>query len=53
VSSSTPRGTEDVHAVGVDIQGHPDQAHVGVALKELRDACAFFKVLGTYPIDVH
>ena len=37
----------------IDIQGHPDQAHVGVALKELRDACAFFKVLGTYPIDVH
>jgi chorismate mutase/prephenate dehydratase len=37
----------------IDIQGHPDQTHVGTALKELRDACAFFKVLGTYPIDVH
>jgi prephenate dehydrogenase len=23
------------------------------ALRELRDACAFFKVLGTYPIDMH
>ena len=37
----------------IDLQGHPDQAHVAHALKELRDACAFFKVLGTYPIDVH
>ena len=37
----------------IDIQGHPDQTHVSVALKELRDACAFFKILGTYPIDVH
>jgi chorismate mutase/prephenate dehydratase len=37
----------------IDIQGHPDQPHVGAALKELRDACGFFKVLGTYPIDVH
>ena len=37
----------------IDVQGHPDQAHVSAALKELRDACAFFKVLGTYPIDVH
>ncbi len=37
----------------IDIQGHPDEAHVDAALKELRNACAFFKVLGTYPIDVH
>jgi prephenate dehydratase len=26
---------------------------VQTALQELRDVCAFFKVLGTYPIDVH
>jgi chorismate mutase/prephenate dehydratase len=37
----------------VDLQGHPDEAHVQTALQELRDVCAFFKVLGTYPIDVH
>jgi chorismate mutase/prephenate dehydratase len=37
----------------IDIQGHPDQPHVDAALRELRATCAFFKVLGTYPLDVH
>ncbi len=37
----------------IDLQGHPDQPHVAQALKELRDVCAFFKLLGTYPVDVH
>jgi len=37
----------------IDVEGHPDDAKVGTALKELRGVCAFFKVLGTYPIDVH
>lgn len=37
----------------IDLQGHPDQPHVAAALKELRGVCAFFKLLGTYPIDVH
>jgi len=37
----------------IDIEGHPDEPHVALALKELRSVCAFFKVLGTYPIDVH
>ena len=37
----------------IDVQGHPDQPEVASALKELRSVCAFFKVLGTYPIDVH
>ncbi|HEY6133479.1 MAG TPA: prephenate dehydratase [Rubrivivax sp.] len=37
----------------IDIEGHPDEPHVGAALKELRDVCAFFKVLGTYPLDAH
>ncbi len=37
----------------IDVEGHPDDARVGAALKELREACAFFKVLGAYPIDVH
>ncbi len=37
----------------IDVQGHPDQPNVATALKELREVCAFFKLLGTYPIDVH
>jgi chorismate mutase / prephenate dehydratase len=37
----------------IDIQGHPDQPEVAAALKGLRGVCAFFKVLGTYPVDVH
>ena len=37
----------------IDLEGHPDQAHVAAALKELRAVCAFFKLLGTYPLDVH
>ncbi|HET6600264.1 MAG TPA: prephenate dehydratase [Burkholderiaceae bacterium] len=37
----------------IDLQGHPDQPHVGAALEELRSVCAFFKLLGTYPLDVH
>jgi len=36
----------------IDVQGHPAEPRVAAALSELRDACAFFKVLGTYPIDV-
>jgi len=37
----------------IDLEGHPDEPQVAAALRELRDACAFFKLLGTYPIDVH
>jgi chorismate mutase/prephenate dehydratase len=37
----------------IDIEGHPDEPRVDAALRELRRVCAFFKVLGTYPIDVH
>jgi len=37
----------------VDIEGHPEQPNVARALDELRDACAFFKLLGTYPVDSH
>jgi len=37
----------------VDLAGHPDEPHVAAAMRELRAACAFFKVLGTYPIDAH
>ena len=37
----------------VDIAGHPDQDHVRQALEDLRKVCGFFKILGTYPVDVH
>jgi len=37
----------------VDLEGHPEQANVALALQELREACAFFKLLGTYPVDSH
>lgn len=37
----------------IDVEGHPDDPKVGAALRELRAACAFFKVLGAYPVDVH
>lgn len=37
----------------IDLQGHPDEPTVAQALRELRATCAYFKVLGTYPIDVH
>lgn len=34
----------------IDIQGHPSQPHVALALKDLQGLCAFYKVLGTYPV---
>jgi chorismate mutase/prephenate dehydratase len=37
----------------IDVQGHPDEAHVALALKELRGVCDYFKLLGAYPIDMH
>ncbi len=37
----------------IDLQGHPDTPAVSEALHDLRSACAFFKLLGTYPIDAH
>ena len=36
----------------IDVEGHPDEPHVAAALNELRGVCAFFKVLGAYPVDV-
>ena len=37
----------------IDLQGHPDDVAVNAALHELRGACAYFKILGGYPVDVH
>lgn len=34
----------------IDLQGHPAQPHVAAALEDLRGLCAFYKVLGTYPL---
>ncbi|MFM2035414.1 MAG: hypothetical protein RL459_679 [Pseudomonadota bacterium] len=35
----------------IDLQGHASQPHVAQALVELKALCAFFKVLGTYPVN--
>ncbi|MES2089072.1 MAG: prephenate dehydratase [Pseudomonadota bacterium] len=37
----------------MDLAGHPAQDNVSAAMDELRAQCSFFKVLGTYPLDVH
>ncbi|KQX85262.1 prephenate dehydratase [Variovorax sp. Root473] len=34
----------------IDLDGHPSQPNVAAALAELRGLCAFYKVLGAYPI---
>jgi chorismate mutase/prephenate dehydratase len=34
----------------IDLDGHPSQPHVAAALVELRELCAFFKILGAYPV---
>jgi len=34
----------------IDLQGHPSQPHVASALQDLQGLCAYFKLLGTYPL---
>ena len=34
----------------IDIEGHVSQPHVAAALQELQTLCAFYKVLGSYPV---
>ena len=34
----------------IDIAGHPSQPQVAAALRELQGLCAFYKVLGAYPV---
>ena len=34
----------------IDLDGHPSQPHVAAALAELRQLCAFYKVIGAYPV---
>jgi chorismate mutase/prephenate dehydratase len=35
----------------IDLSGHPSQPNVAAALKELQGLCAFYKVLGAYPVN--
>ena len=37
----------------IDLQGHPDEPKVAAAMTGLRAVCSFFKLLGSYPLDVH
>jgi chorismate mutase/prephenate dehydratase len=34
----------------IDLQGHPSEPHVSAALADLQKLCAFYKVLGSYPV---
>jgi len=34
----------------IDLAGHPSQPNVAAALTELQSLCAFYKVLGAYPV---
>ena len=34
----------------IDLEGHISQAHVAKALSELQSMCAFYKVIGSYPV---
>ena len=34
----------------IDLDGHISQAHVAKALSELQGMCAFYKVIGSYPV---
>jgi chorismate mutase/prephenate dehydratase len=34
----------------IDLDGHISQPHVAQALKELQSLCAFYKVIGSYPV---
>jgi chorismate mutase / prephenate dehydratase len=35
----------------IDLDGHPSQPNVAQAMADLQNLCAFFKVLGTYPVE--
>ena len=34
----------------IDLAGHPSQPNVAAALQELQGLCAFYKILGAYPV---
>ncbi|MEJ7685800.1 MAG: prephenate dehydratase [Variovorax sp.] len=35
----------------IDLDGHPSQPNVAAALAELRKLCAFYKIIGAYPVN--
>jgi chorismate mutase/prephenate dehydratase len=35
----------------IDLQGHILEPHVHAALQELQGLCAYYKVLGSYPVN--
>jgi len=37
----------------IDLAGHPQETHVAAALDALRAQSSFFKLLGSFPLDVH
>jgi chorismate mutase/prephenate dehydratase len=50
VESRPARTGQWEYYYNIDLEGHPAQPNVASALEELRDLCAFYKVLGTYPV---
>ncbi len=50
IESRPARSAQWEYYFYIDLEGHPDQPHVGAALSELRQRCAFLRVLGTYPM---
>jgi chorismate mutase/prephenate dehydratase len=37
----------------IDLAGHPQEPHVAAAIEALRAQSSFFKLLGSFPLDVH
>ncbi len=35
----------------VDLQGHTSEPHIAAAMHDLKQTCAFLRVLGTYPVE--
>jgi chorismate mutase / prephenate dehydratase len=36
----------------IDLQGHISEPHVAAAMNDLVNLCAFYKVIGSYPVSV-
>ncbi len=51
IESRPSRKTPFEYVFFVDIQGHPMQSGVKMALEEMHDKCTFVNILGTYPED--
>jgi len=53
IESRPARSGQWEYVFYIDLVGHPMQDNVAAAMDELRAQCSFFKVLGTFPLDVH